>query len=533
MKAQDNGYKISDVFQDMFCKISYGAIPEWPPDVFCFAAAVLHQSGAYTKVSSKLNLDQDFPASSTREEGLAEIAGEWKISQRIPPQVTKWWNIVRKAKQIPLRSIVQDARVTGALINLIAVADEVCKGVGMSYDNDPFLFDVEMVLLLSDNITLCKEVDPSRYAVLPKMHTAQSGLTIRSFSHHLAFLHCREMTAQWHLPFTKPALFEKSPNSHAFNLLIVPWPKEVQPSQFIASERVKLTDEVERGSYGLFRITPPKPPTVSFVDKMLKAANRRVGEIDGIIMPELSLTEKAFQQISARVVTPERFFLAGVGSADRQLNKEGENYLCFDLAVPGGEFVFSLEQRKHHRWKLTKSQILQYGIGTNLHPEANWWEHISIEERNLLFVNLRPWLTITPLICEDLARPEPVGDIVRAIGPNLLIALLMDAPQLNGRWPGRYAASLADDPGCSVLTVTSSGMSRLSKTRNEKDRSDVVALWRDPKTGTQELELSKEADGIVLTITVEYGEEWTADGRGDKGTSGFPILAGHHMISLK
>jgi len=147
-------------------------------------------------------------------------------------------------------------------------------------------------------------------------------------------------------------------------------------------------------------------------------------------------------------------------------------------------------------------------------------------------VNLRPWLTVTPLICEDLARPEPVGDLVRAIGPNLVIALLMDGPQLGGRWPGRYAASLADDPGCSVLTLTSAGMSHLSKTRDEIDRSGVVALWRDPQTGTHELELAKDDSAIVLNVTVEYEEEWTADGRGDKKATGCPILAGHHRIRL-
>jgi hypothetical protein len=30
------------------------------------------------------------------------------------------------------------------------------------------------------------------------------------------------------------------------------------------------------------------------------------------------------------------------------------------------------------------------------------------------------------LICEDLARPDPVAEIVRTVGPNLVIALLME-----------------------------------------------------------------------------------------------------------
>jgi hypothetical protein len=49
---------------------------------------------------------------------------------------------------------------------------------------------------------------------------------------------------------------------------------------------------------------------------------------------------------------------------------------------------------------------------------------------------------------------RPGADVMNAIGPNLVIALLMDGPQREHRWPGRYATVLADDPGSAVLTVT-------------------------------------------------------------------------------
>jgi len=52
---------------------------------------------------------------------------------------------------------------------------------------------------------------------------------------------------------------------------------------------------------------------------------------------------------------------------------------------------------------------------------------------------------LTVLICEDLARLDPVNDLVRAVGPNLVMSLLMDGPQLTTRWPARYATVLADD----------------------------------------------------------------------------------------
>src|SRR5205823_4771328 len=114
------------------------------------------------------------------------------------------------------------------------------------------------------------------------------------------------------------------------------------------------------------------------------------------------------------VVTPDRFLISGIGQPSQGRDIAGQNYARFEVAIPGGEFTVSFRQHKHHRWKLDKSQILQYGIGCNLHPEANWWEHIELADRTLKFVNLREWLTLGVLICEDLARPDPVGDLVRA-----------------------------------------------------------------------------------------------------------------------
>lgn len=538
--AQSRVLRISDVFDDVFAGAPFSGPPRWPPDLFCFAASVLQKSGAYTRVTCGLNLWQDFSSPSDRAEKLRALGEKWQTSKLVPKLVFAWWDVVKSARHLPLRQTLSEDGdgVTAALINLLAIADEASRGFGITEQDaqDRFSFEAEFTLAASGYLTLCRTVNASRYAVLPKMRTAQSGLTIRSFSHNLALIHSREIDANWFMPYTSKTILGRGsvlrPKLHAFNLLLIPWPKELQPSQFIASGPVQPTDVVPRGSYGMFKVLPGVPPSAGTVKRLLEVAETRVGDINGVIFPELALSENSFQKISRQVATTNRFCMSGIGSKSADPANPGANYLRFDFGIPGEEFVASLRQWKHHRWKLNKAQILQYGVGANLNPEANWWEHICLDQRKLSFINLRDWLTVMPLICEDLARPEPVGDLVRAVGPNLVIAILMDGPQLGSRWPGRYATSLADDPGCSVLTVTSGGMSRLCKTRTERDRSDVVALWRDPQTGTHEIELPKDGDAIVLNITVEYQEEWTADGRGDKEASGCPILAGHHQISL-
>jgi hypothetical protein len=151
-------------------------------------------------------------------------------------------------------------------------------------------------------------------------------------------------------------------------------------------------------------------------------------------------------------------------------------------------------------------------------------------DRRLTFVSMSADLVLTALVCEDLARPDPVASLIRAVAPNLVIALLMDGPQLRERWAARYATVLADDPGCSVLSVTSLGMSQLSRPQNGPNRSRVVALWKDALNSATEVELPVGCGAVALSLSIEYREEFTADGRSDDGAGASLILSGVHPI---
>jgi hypothetical protein len=123
---------------------------------------------------------------------------------------------------------------------------------------------------------------------------------------------------------------------------------------------------------------------------------------------------------------------------------------------------------------------------------------------------------------------------MRAVGPNLAIALLMDGPQTNGRWAARYATTLADDPGCSVLSVTSLGMAKLSRPRRGESKSRTVALWKDAKSSeAQEITIDQDAGGVVLSLSMRHIEEWTADGRSDEGNAIYPVLSGVHCVKQR
>jgi hypothetical protein len=249
----------------------------------------------------------------------------------------------------------------------------------------------------------------------------------------------------------------------------------------------------------------------------------------------LALDEQEHQELRKIVLAKKAFLITGVRSEGKKTGRRsvGRNYWSFSIPFLEGTDI-SIDQDKHHRWRLDRRQIVQYGLGGKLHPNSSWWENIALPRRRIWFIGLRRWLTICVLICEDLARQEPVTDILRAVGPNLVFALLMDGPQLAARWPGRYATVLADDPGSSVLTVTSLGMAQLSRAEDGRQGSRIIALWKDDKYGANvPIELPPGADGVVLSIVEEHKDEWTADGRKKKEElSAYPTLNGISAISI-
>lgn len=315
------------------------------------------------------------------------------------------------------------------------------------------------------------------------------------------------------------------------NLLVVPWPETIKPMQFKPVPKDKSGMKNMFNDFGFFSYLPsletrPEGWFVDHVKALYEEAVSMLARIDGIIFPELALVREEFEALRAAGFAQRAFLVSGIAKPPNEEAAFSANELYCD--IPNAE---RLVQSKHHRWKLDGSQIGQYGLGSLLSPERSWWEHINVDNRKLNFISLLPWLVLSVVICEDLARPDPVGDLLRAIGPNLVIALLMDGPQIKERWSARYATTLAEDPGCSVLSLTSAGMSKLSRPFSGVSRSQVIGLWKDAHSSTPvEIELPPGCGGVVLSLSVRWMDEWTADGRGDRRATGYPLLSGIHGV---
>lgn len=523
----------------------------WPPDMFAVAAFLLLRSGGYLYPARR------WPPASARNSGNGRSLREWvaRIEETgrewrrlwphdVPDDVQHWWSVVREHGKLPISGVRDADLLCEALIQILAAADEASSGLGFpaarhigaeapSATANPAFADQARLNLagggaVEDESTLCSDVSVVR--VLPKAHTPQSGISLRSLSHHLALWTGDDVDASWaNIP--ELAWQGSEPEArHSISLLLVPWPKVIQPKQFGEVEQGTLPDVQMPPHYRFFSYDAPSNPRQVQQDfiRLYEAAEDLCGPIDGVVFPELALTEGEYAQVWRSAAARGSFLISGIGARKSGISR---NFVRTQIPIFGDSYV-RWEQGKHHRWMLDRHQIVQYGLGARLDPEVSWWEETDIGKRRVDFLAMFPWLSMCTLICEDLARQDPVARLVRCVGPNLVIALLMDGPQLAQRWPARYATVLAEDPGSSVLTLTSLGMCSLSRPPNCGPLR-TVAMWKDALSASPlSIDLPEGADGIVLHLVRRYQREYTADGRDDVLGAGYPTLAGVHPVRV-
>ncbi|WP_052549835.1 hypothetical protein [Enhygromyxa salina] len=571
-----SGKTIGEAWREIAGERAWQLRPAWPPDVFAFTSVVLADSGAYRLVISPHSeasehqwppdlgpqqLDgayDDVPRRRRRGASTHDHAelrrARWQAHLEYTSRAWRGFAETQERRRTPsggrpspgieadrengppsgpgstiealcrLLEANFDAPVAGlaepeawplcqAMLELHAHADVASAGFGVpgSCAEPGIGMRARQALLYRGTVS---DFGTDRIRVLPKLRTPQTGLTIRSLSHNLA-IDRSEVKVNWQTS----TMLLPGERAHELNLLIIPWPYTVEAEDFRASSIADTV--VDPRAFGFFEYEPTQrfDPARNLL-AVVSAAERQVGRMSAVVLPESSINEEEVDAAEAALGDRVGFFLAGVRAHRR-------NYAYLGVRHPS--HLARYDQDKHHRWRLDAAQIAQYGLGQSLDAGRLWWEPMRVRPREINFVCANPWLCMAPLICEDLARPDPVADVIRAVGPNLVIALLMDGPQLSARWPGRYASVLADDPGSSILTVTSLGMALRSVPPGMTPRR-TVALWKDPAEGAREIDLEPGADAVVVTIAAEFVEEFTADGRSDHGAAVRLVLTGVQQV---
>ncbi|MGY8681840.1 hypothetical protein Q2941_29250 [Bradyrhizobium sp. UFLA05-153] len=524
---------------------------EWPPDLFAAVASITERSGLYSQQMFTSCWDTEFECKDAWIAYVRRIGQKWADTDSPPKEVQVLWrNLIRNYGRASI-----DDPSPGALpwkkivFELLVIADEACAGIGFlpdSADASAVQYAVYAdyvewsrrssinpnhvggILLPHLPVSLCIHVPRGLLCVQPKTVTPAVGCTLRSLTHNLALLpSVGNVRTSWFPPV------DTRKHTEPFNILVVPFPFSIPGRSFLpvvekfpAGDRVFTLDPdkwMNRDPSG--RPTGVSPRDFAdFLHGLIKVAASELEPVHAIVLPETALRLEFANEVAEILAADTKLdmLLAGVLSDHDGSRNLAAMYLLRNKRVSQRWF-----QSKHHRWCLDGGQIRRYHLGHVLDPHSKWWERINVSDRACYIASFRSYATLSVLVCEDLARYDPVLTVMNAIGPNLVVALLMDGPQLEQRWPGRYATVLAEDPGSAVLTVTSLGM--VDRSRNPGDAENrEIALWKEPNGAARMLKLPKGNHGLLLTLTNRLVEQFTLDGRGDgEMTMQFALGAAH------
>ncbi len=498
---------------------SWSECPAWPPDAFAVAATLVEKSACYARDRYGGQPGGLFGAAYL---GRVREAGRiWREDERVPRAAVDAWALLVENEASRVGEAMSDATCDAAM-ELLAIADEACVGMGFASERPSpigafvleehrrFASEAERSLP-NVRASLGAAVPHDRACVQPKSRASAVGCTLRALTHHLALVpSVDEVETRW--------MVDADRSEGPFNLLCVPFPYVIRGDAIVAGE--PLAGEGGAARFALSQKWLPASGAervelvAAFVLELVREAEREVGAVHGIVLPELALDSPTCRGLVEKLsaITTLELFISGTSATHPRTR--GHRNLVFASLFGKGKFKSRWWQSKHHRWRLEESQIRRYHLGHVLDPHRSWWEDIDVHGRELSFYVFRADASIAVLVCEDLARIDPVQPVLRAMGPTLVIALLMDGPQLDRRWPGRYAGALTDDPGSSVLTFTSFGMLERSVLPGEVAPRQV-ALFKDPTGTVREIALPPRDHALVLSLSLSRQECFALDGRSD------------------
>lgn len=571
----DTMQTLDDLFRAMFPPALSGdaegeqwPIPLLPADIFAFCASALDRASAFNHIvpvggARRHPKRHEFIVDDRLRRVSRKIGDQWRLApvptgDYLPPApgaVHYLWKRLAalRSSRLYQPSIMHIPDWWRVCLQLILIADEASRGVGFD-DANPFWRFVNSMQISGESaeesrfgfgyvqlpIYSISTASPDTVCVQPKSRTSTVGCSVRSVTHHLALLPPRgNVMARW---FAAPDNQDSDVDLSKLGLLLVPYPYKISDDAF---EQPLNTNAGAMPGWNWFHINQSWLPQsradrakfIEDIQQLVENASE-INPVNGVILPEYSIDMKLYIELSRALIsnTDIDFLIAGTSSNTKGEKGNFVSILPF-YALNEKERISEsqsindiiVSRPKHHRWKMNLAQINQYDLSQLRHncksqPHPDYWEHIDLHRRHLDFFPYRNASCFSTLICEDLARIDPCQEAARAIGPNLLIALLMDGPQLPQRWPGRYATGLTEDPGSSVLTFTSLGLIERQNQHLIKRRSSdrgpatplsyAVALWKDKYNGALTLELPRGADALFLTIDLQTQSERSLDGRG-------------------
>jgi hypothetical protein len=234
---------------------------------------------------------------------------------------------------------------------------------------------------------------------------------------------------------------------------LLPWPLRVRATDFHAVEG--SVDRQSKDAYGFCEFAPADRLDLDLLDRVLIAARQEAGRVDVVVLPESTVEEHELDGLETLLDAHGVVYLQAGVREPAQPGRFPSSWLHIGVnpgfekggATPraGGQPWFHLRQNKHHRWSLDAGQVDQYHLGGALHPQIRWWEAMDVPRKAIQFVEVAE-LVQAALVCEDLAHNDDIAQLIRSVGPTVVIVGLLDGPQLTSRWAARYASVLPTIP---------------------------------------------------------------------------------------
>ena len=486
---------------------------QWPADVFALVGTVLTRTHAYRFVVSPPPGRQWPPRGVGWSDAVTAAAEQWSAWAEAPDGpapalVAETWARLRGRATVGLDEVASGRAwpVCEALLTLAALSDEACAAVAGAlppFRRTGHRHRARAAELLARTGSLAR-IPTHRMRVLPKVHTPPGGISVRSLSRYLC-LRGPAVEVGWHkAPARRPGAMREPAN-----VLLLPWPLRVRQRDF--RPLPETVQRVDDDPFGLFAFEPDEPFDLDLVERVLLSALDEVAGVDAVVFPESAVPAGDIDELEALLASHGvPLLVAGTREATATPGRLPANWV--HIGVRLGDSWSHHRQDKHHRWSLDGRQIAQYDLAGALHPSVRWWEAMEVPIRSLQFVELAVGVVLVAVVCEDLARLDEVAELLRDVGPTLVVTILLDGPQLPSRWTARYASVLADDPGSAVLTLSAHGMVARSRPAGAP-ASSVVGLWKDPARGFQEIPLEPGAQGVLVSLAATRTRRRCADGR--------------------
>jgi hypothetical protein len=539
-------------------------IPPWfPTDLFAVSAFLLDTAGAFSYFDPNpdangvsgaaarfaLSYDDRIDCEKTAEKW---IRGEKNKKPSGPPGkvIELWRDLITKAtaKVRDRYSIENVPDWWNLALRLMIIADETCVDIGKPPNGpEPYFRKVIRDLtitqygerqsnILADGNAFRANGSERSFAMLsdtdvvnvfPKSRISVSGCSHRNFSRNLAMLP-KAGAVRCHWLFQPNGVAED--DDVPVDILIIPYPFTIQARSFRSTPGQSAKDSMPDGTkfkqrpnwcnFDLNQDWLIEEDPALLAESLLRSARKDVDSVNGVVFPEYSLDFETFVSLCERLkkIEPKlEFIVAGTRNNCDPDVVAPSNYVMTAVwhDFDGEQRLMVSSRRKHHRWMLSSAQLESYALTSALDPRVNWWENMYIGQRELHFHPLRKNSLFSAMICEDLARSDPCHEVLRSIAPNLVFVLLLDGAQIPSRWSARYASSLSDDPGSSVLTLTAFGMvDRSNKTRLHPHQ-EAIAYFSSAFGQTPiYLPYKDGARGVLISLVSQADpRQQTIDGR--------------------